>query len=80
MEMELPLRPTILQVKHELSHYLDYKKLGFEAYNALTRGERELLVLQRLQKNRIWDKLNDIEKKFAVDYVNQCFEAEKPKP
>jgi hypothetical protein len=30
--MELPANPTALQVKHELSHYLDFKELGFEAY------------------------------------------------
>jgi hypothetical protein len=63
--MELPANPTELQVKHELSHYLDAKKLGFEAYRDIGRPARESLVLDRLQSNRIWNQLNDAERNFS---------------
>lgn len=66
-----PDNPTILQVKHELSHYLDFKNLGFEGYAKLTRHEREQLVLERLQTNRLWSGLNENEKKFSIEYVER---------
>ena len=68
--MYLSEHPTVLEVKHELSHWLDYKKLGFEEYSKLSRHQRESLVLERLQKNRIWDDLNQLEKEFSVKYVD----------
>jgi len=61
--------PTALQVKHELSHWLDYKKLGFDGYSKLNRSQREQLVLERLQRNRIWDDLNILEKEISEKYV-----------
>jgi len=66
-----PENPTVLQVKHELSHYLDFKKLGVHEYVKLPRYEREALVLERLQKNRIWSDLNDLEKEFSINYVKR---------
>ena len=66
-----PANPTVLQVKHELSHYLDFKNLGFEAYAKLNRYERERLVLERLQNNRLWEGLNQSEKQFSIDYVER---------
>lgn len=65
----LPENPTVLQVKHELSHYLDYKKLGLKGYIDLGRAGREQLVLERLQKNRIWYQFNDAEHEFSINYV-----------
>ena len=67
--MHLPRNPTALQVKHELSHYLDFRNMGFEAYRCLGRPRRELAVLERLQSNRIWQSLNDIERNWSVDYA-----------
>lgn len=66
-----PATPTVLQVKHELSHYLDYKNLGFDAYAKLSRYDREQMVLDRLQSNRLWIGLNEIEKQFSIDYVER---------
>ncbi len=68
--------PTILEVKHELSHYLDFKKLGLEKYMVLSTHERECLVLERLQNNRVWSALNDLEKRSSVAYVEKIKEAE----
>ena len=66
--------PTILQVKNELSHYLDVKNLGVHEYVKLSRHDRERLVLERLQNNRLWSGLNDLEKEFSVN----CVEGLKP--
>ena len=68
-DIYLPEQPTVLQVKHELSHWLDYKKLGFDGYSKLNRSQREQLVLERLQRNRIWDDLNILEKEVSEKYV-----------
>lgn len=65
----LPRNPTELQVKHELSHYLDFRNLGFEAYRNLGRAGREVSVLERLQGNRIWGTMNEAEKRFSIDYA-----------
>lgn len=64
-----PQTPTILQVKHELSHFLDFKKYGVKDFVQLTRHEREKLVLERLKKNRSWLQFNDAERKFSIQYV-----------
>jgi hypothetical protein len=69
--MELPANPTALQVKHELAHYLDFKKLGFESYRDLGRTAREASVLDRLQNNRIWPSLNRAEQDFSINYVER---------
>jgi hypothetical protein len=76
--MELPANPTELQVKHELSHYLDFKDLGFDAYRDLggagplqARYLREVSVLERLQQNRIWGQMNQAEKEFSINYVER---------
>jgi len=77
-EMYLPENPTELQVKHELSHYLDFRnsisdaadtREGVQAFIDMGRLGREESVLNRLQNNRIWDQLNDNERSFSVNYV-----------
>lgn len=70
-QIYLPANPTVLQVKHELSHYLDYKRLGYDGYVQLSRHERERMVLERLQNNRIWEEFNESEKQFSIDYVER---------
>lgn len=67
----LPANPTVLQVKHELSHYLDFRNMGYTEYKALGRTGREEAVLLRLKNNRTWNTLNDSEKKFSIDYVER---------
>lgn len=75
-QIYFPENPTVLQVKHELSHWLDYKNLGKDKYISLSRYERENLVLQRLQKNRLWKDLNKLERDFSGQYVDNL----KPEP
>ncbi|WP_432422356.1 zincin-like metallopeptidase toxin domain-containing protein [Rhizobium leguminosarum] len=70
-QLLLPENPTVLQVKHELSHYLDFKKMGFEAYRDMGRLGREASVLERLQANRSWSAYTDAERRFSIDYVNR---------
>lgn len=74
-QIYLPANPTILQEKHELSHYLDFKKFGVHDYVKLSRYDRERLVLERLQNNRLWSGLNDLEREFSINYVDSL----KPK-
>ena len=64
----LPKNPTRLNVRHELSHMLDYKKYGDAYYINFTPAQREQMVLDRLKNNRIWDRLNDLEKEWSLNY------------
>ncbi|MFN7875399.1 MAG: RHS repeat-associated core domain-containing protein [Pirellula sp.] len=66
--MTLPRNPTKLNVRHELSHMLDYFRYRDDYYVLFTRSEREQMVLERLKNNRIWDKLNDAERDWSVNY------------
>lgn len=75
--MQLPANPTVLQVKHELSHYLDFKKMGFEAYRDMGRTAREASVLDRLKNNRLWPNLNQAEKDFSINYVERLRSEER---
>jgi hypothetical protein len=77
-QIYLPENPTILQVKHELSHWLDFKNLGYEKYSKLTVYQRENMVLERLQENRIWSGLNQFEKEFSLNYVEKIKHGYKP--
>ena len=74
-QIYLPANPTILQIKHGLSHYLDFKNLGVHEYVKLSTYDRERLVLERLQNNRLWTGLNDLEREFSRNYVDSL----KPK-
>jgi hypothetical protein len=66
--MTLPRNPTKLNVRHELSHMLDYRKYGDDYYKLFTPAQREQMVLERLKNNRIWDKLNDAERDWSLNY------------
>ncbi len=66
--MTLPRNPTMLNVKHELSHMLDYRKYGDDYYKIYTSAQREQMVLDRLKKNRMWYRLNDLERDWSVNY------------
>jgi hypothetical protein len=66
--MRLPRNPTKLNVRHELSHMLDYQKYGDDYYKLFTPAQREQMVLERLQNNRIWDKLNNAERAWSLQY------------
>ena len=64
--MTLSKNPTRLNVRHELSHMLDYNKYGDAYYTKFTPAQR--VVLDRLKNNRIWDQLNDLERKWSLNY------------
>lgn len=66
--MTLPRNPTNLNVRHELSHMLDFRKYGDDYYKLFTPAQREQMVLERLKNNRIWDKLNDAERDWSLKY------------
>lgn len=66
--MPLPRNPTKLNVKHELSHMLDYRKYADDYYQRFTAMQREQMVLERLKSNRIWDKLNEAERQWSLKY------------
>lgn len=66
--MTLPRNPTRLNVRDELSHMLDHRKYGDDYYRLFTPAERELMVLERLRKNRIWAQLNDQERDWSLKY------------
>lgn len=66
--MTLPRNPNKLNVRHELSHMLDYRKYGDDYYKLFTPAQREQMVLERLKNNRIWDKLNDAERDWSLNY------------
>jgi len=66
--LELPPNPTVLNVRHELSHMLDFRKYGKDYYKRFNSFEREEMVLDRLMKNRVWDNLNDAERNWSLLY------------
>lgn len=66
--MTLPRNPTRLNVRHELAHMLDYRKYGDDYYKVFTPAQREQMVLERLKNNRIWARLNDLERDWSLRY------------
>jgi hypothetical protein len=69
---------TVLQVKHELSHYLDCKRLGAERYSLLSTFEKEQMVLDRLRnKKKFWENLNGEERLFSEKYVSNIKDKSK---
>ena len=76
----LPENPTVLQVKHELSHYLDFRnsmnsagdvKSGVQSFVNMGRLGREEAVLSRLQAGKSWQQMNTAERDFSIEYVNR---------
>jgi len=66
--MTLPRNPTVLQVRHELSHFLDFQEYGDDYYRLFNSFEREEMVLDRLMNNRVWGTLNDAERDWSLLY------------
>jgi hypothetical protein len=66
--MELPQNPTVLNVRHELSHMLDFRKYDKDYYTNFNSFEREEMVLDRLMNNRAWDNLNETEQAWSLLY------------
>lgn len=65
----LPRDATVLEVKHELSHYLDFRKFGREFYDKLSTYKKEQMVLDRLKNNSLWNDLTIDEQIFSERYV-----------
>jgi hypothetical protein len=55
----VPRDATVLEVKHELSHCLDFRNLGKKNYDALSTYKKEQMVLDRLKNNRVWSQLSE---------------------
>ncbi|WP_285889144.1 pre-toxin TG domain-containing protein [Paenibacillus glycanilyticus] len=82
-ELVLRSNPTQYEVWHELSHYIQYKQIGKDAYTNLprTKGEvpmndlskfnaPEQFVFDMLSNSeRRWNLLNAEEKQHAIDYI-----------
>jgi hypothetical protein len=66
--MTLPKNPTVLNVLHELSHFLDFQKYGPDYYRLFTSFEREMMVLERLMNNRNWLTFTNREQWWSVFY------------
>jgi hypothetical protein len=69
--MRLPRNPTRLNVLHELSHMLDFRKYRDDYYKLFTPAQREQMVLERLKNNRIWGQLNDLERDWSLNYPSR---------
>jgi RHS repeat-associated protein len=71
-QLLLKSNPTTYEVLHELSHYIQYKKLGPSAYQALSRVEREQFVFDMLQNSAArWAKLTYEQQQHAIEYILQ---------
>ena len=68
---KIPALVKYLIVRHELSHMLDYRKYGDDYYKLFTPAQREGMVLDRLKDNRIWNKLNDAERDWSLNYPSK---------
>ena len=58
---------TSLQVRHELSHFLDFKKHGFRAYTAAGEIAREQSVWNRLRRSL--KGMTRSEHDFSYEYI-----------
>ena len=80
-ELVLRSNPTEYEVWHELSHYVQWKKIGPDAYRDLPRWTPknpiqdvpEQFVFDFLEnsKDRRWYRLNFDEQQYAIDYIQR---------
>ncbi|EPY05634.1 Rhs core protein with extension [Paenibacillus alvei TS-15] len=82
-ELVLRSNPTQYEVWHELSHYIQYKKIGKDAYTNLPRTQGkvpkndlsqfnapEQFVFDMLSNSeKRWNLLNERERQHAIDYI-----------
>jgi len=63
--------PTRYEVQHELSHFIQARKLGLEAYSAQSRGQKEQFVYDMLSNNtKRWaGQLNEEQREHASGYI-----------
>jgi Metallopeptidase toxin 4 len=62
--------PTKYEVWHELSHWIQFRRIGPDAYRALPRWAREQFVFDMLENNSArWMSLSSPQRQHAVDYI-----------
>ncbi|OSZ63596.1 hypothetical protein CAP40_17880 [Sphingomonas sp. IBVSS2] len=68
--LALKSNPTEYEVWHELNHYIQYRKLGPEAYSAQGRIAKEQYVFDALENSpKRWGALTPEQRTHAVDYI-----------
>jgi hypothetical protein len=61
---------TEFEVWHELSHFRHYKTIGPEAYNSLTRVQKEQFVFDMLENSKKrWYGMSDLERRASIEYI-----------
>jgi hypothetical protein len=69
-ELILRPNPTRYEVGHELSHFIQFRKLGLAAYDAQSRTQKEQFVFDLLNNNPArWGRMSDEERTHAVEYI-----------
>lgn len=67
--------PTEYEVWHELSHYIQYERIGRKAYQDLPRTHNwhaaEQFVFDMLNRTKRWGKLNEAQQEHAIDYIER---------
>jgi len=68
--------PTYYEVWHELSHYIQYRRIGKEVYMALPRSSDyntpEQFVFDMLENSpKRWNALTYEEQQHAIDYIER---------
>ncbi len=76
-ELVLGSNPTAYEVWHELSHYIQYRRIGEEAYTALSRSRElgnvpEQFVFDMLENSpKRWSALTYEEQQHAIAYIER---------
>jgi hypothetical protein len=61
--------PTQYDVAHEMAHLQQWEQLGPEAYDNLTRVQKEQFVFDALSNSPQWELFTDAERAHAVWYI-----------
>ena len=61
--------PSRYEVLHELSHYVDFRQRGFDAFKALENAKSEQTVYDLLRSERRWWTFSNEERAHATLYV-----------
>jgi hypothetical protein len=61
-----PANPTVLNVRHELSHMLDFRKYQKSYYERFSSFAREEMAPDRFTNNHTLDTLNDAERHWSL--------------
>ena len=69
-ELILRRNATEFEVWHELSHLRQYQRIGPEAYNSLTRVQKEQFVFDMLENSKKrWYGMSEMERRASIDYI-----------